>query len=137
MTGDAFSYFCMEVSALVNGPFEMLCDNARPHLNAPVMDVGQDVCYLPKYSPFLNATEMAGSCLKAAIKRRLGEPDVQREIYNRDLPRNETLHNRRMRILHREMTESLNEITIEKCRKWYNHTLTYMNRCIRMEDIFD
>ena len=103
ITGELFAGFLMEISALLDEPFVMLCDNARPHTNPPVMGHGQEVRFLPRYSPFLNATEMAGSCLKAAIKRRMAEPHVQRELYERDMPREETLHNRRMRILRREV----------------------------------
>jgi transposase len=35
---------------------------------------------LPPYSPFLNPVEDAHSCLKAAVKRQLGDPEVQREM---------------------------------------------------------
>ena len=59
-----------------------------------------EIMYLPKYSPFLNMTEMAGSCVKASLKRVMSTPEARQEIYDRDdggRPRGvETLQNRRI-----------------------------------------
>ena len=71
MTRQLFSDFVMEVSALVNEPFVLLCDNARPHKDALQLQDGQEVKYLPRYSPLINPTEMVGSAMKAAMKRQL------------------------------------------------------------------
>lgn len=86
-----------------------------------------EIVKLPRYSPYLNGYEIAGSFVKAAIKRKLSEPAIQHEIYQRNHSRHETLHNRRLRILRREIELSLHEITAHKCMQWCNHTMTCMS----------
>ena len=76
MIRQLFSDFVMEVSALVNEPFVLLCDNARPHKDAPQLQSIQEVKYLLRYFPFINPA------LKAAMQRQLSNPFVQREIYD-------------------------------------------------------
>ena len=139
MTKDSFSAFLVELSQLMGSdqPYTALIDNARAHGDVPQMEDGHEVMFLPRYSPFLNACEMAGSCIKATLKRRLTESSVQREIYDRDAPRYETLHARRLRILRREVELSLPVITPQKCQQFFNHTLTYVPACTRGDDIFD
>ena len=66
-----------------------------------------------RYSPFLNVTEYAGSCLKADLKR-LTNPVVQAEISTRPAPDGETLHRVRLRILKREIESTLPQNTAEK-----------------------
>ena len=88
MTQNLFSDFLMELAELLcvhEEPFFVLCDNACAHHDAPNMGDQGEVVYLPKYAPYLNACEMAGSCLKAAIKRNLTEPETPKELYNRNL----------------------------------------------------
>ena len=68
----------------------VFCDNIRSRLNTSNFGDQGTLRYPPRYSPFLNACEMAGSCLKAASKRRLTEVTVQQEIYECDAPRDET-----------------------------------------------
>ena len=104
----------MKVSASVNEFLFLLCDNEQPHKNAPQLQGGQEVKYLPGYSPFINPTEMTGCALKAAMKRQLSNP-VQREIYDRTAPREDTLHARHMRVLRREVENCLPTITQHKC----------------------
>ena len=58
---------------------------------------------------------MVGSVLKATVKRRITEPAIQREIYNRTGPINETLHNRRML----EVENCLPVIMVQKCADWW------------------
>ena len=139
MTNDLFTGFLMELSQILTfneEPSVILFDNARAHGNLP--NVGErhiELKYLPKYSPFLNMCEMAGSCLKSALKRRIADPIIQEEVHNRDA--GETLHQRRLRILIRETEPCLQEITIFKCNQWYNHTMGYMPLCMREEDIYE
>ena len=67
----------MELSELLcvhQEPFFVLCNNVRAHDNVPNMGHQGKIVHLPKYAPYLNACEMADSCLKAAIKRNLAEP---------------------------------------------------------------
>ena len=87
MTRQLFFDFVMEVSPSVNEPFVLLCDNTRPHKDAPQLQDGQEVKYLPRHSPFINSMEMAGSALKITMKHQLSNPVVQREIYDRAVPR--------------------------------------------------
>lgn len=140
MTKDRFSDFLSEMVELLEfqeDHFVILCDNAPAHVDAPNVGNFGYIKYLPKYSPFLNACEMAGSSLKAAIKRRLTEPSVQQEIYDRDSPRVETLHARRVNVLRREVELALDVITPRKCIQWVNHTMSYLPMCLREADIFD
>ena len=51
--------------------------------------------------------------LKAAVEQQMTEPAVQREIYNREAPRNEKLHNRRIRVVSREIENGLPAINAE------------------------
>ena len=137
MTQERFGEFLLELAELMrftDDNYVVLCDNARPHHNSPNFGT---IRYLPTYSPFINACEAAGSCLKAAVKRRLSEPLVQREIYDRHIPRNETLHNRRIRIVCREVESCLPVLTVAKCIQFVDHVMTYMPACIRRDDIFD
>ena len=128
MKQELFAGFIMELAELLrynDDPYVLLCDSVSSHLNAPNFGDQGQLKYLPKYSPFLNACEMAGSCLKAAVKRQMTEPAVQQEIYNREAPRNETLHNRRMRIVSREIKNGLPTITVQKCAQYLNHVMGY------------
>jgi transposase len=131
---DSFCNFISELEALVDVPFTVLCDNARPHCNAPALAHNHELAYLPRYSPFLNCTEMAGSALKSAAKRRLSEPAIQAELREDD-GLFQTLHHRRLHILRREMERALECITQAKCSNWFQHCLTYAPRCLSGEDI--
>jgi hypothetical protein len=138
-TEELFTAFCSEVSALVDGPFVMLADNARAHVNVPPMQrEDQAVRFLPVYSPFLNATEMAISALKAAVKRRLTEPVVVNELGDREAAAQAamTLHNWRLSILVRELQASMHHLTQDHCLRWHMHTLSYGQACLDRQDIF-
>ena len=142
MTQERFGKFLIELDQLLqilNGNYVVLRNNARPHLNPPNFGDRGVIRYLPKFSPFLNACEFAGSCLKAAVKRKLTEPLVQRELYDRKAVRNETLHARRIRIVSREITNSLHVglLTAQKCENFIDHIMQYIPDCIRGNDIFD
>ena len=136
MTKELFSDFCSEVSVLVAENFILICDNATSHKNPSSMDNGE-VRFLPPYSPFLNPTERAISCLKASLKRKITEPDIQRQFANREAARrnNIPLQEHRLRILQEKIEESTIEITEEKCRQWNHASIQYLSRCIRLEDI--
>ena len=137
LSKDIFANILSEIDVLVDSPFVILFDNARAHSNAPDLSDGHDIRYLPTYSPFINPAEMAGSCVKAAMKRRMSEPAIQLELCDREAYPNRTLLEIRLQILTREMAAAMEEITQAKCQHWFNHTLTYMQRCINGEDIFD
>ena len=133
-----FHEFMSEVSALVDDSFVVLADNARPHSNQ--LNLGrqdQSIRYMPPYSPFLNAAEMAISCLKADLKRRLTEPHIVQELHDRHAAAQagETLQHRRLRILTAQVEAASSSITAEKCRQWHEHVLSYGPRCLTYNDI--
>ena len=99
------------------------------------MTAGHELKFLPKYSPFLNAAEMAGSCVKAFAKRRLSEPSVQAELEERAA--NATLQETRLQVLRPKILHSLEKILGEKCRQWFTDTMRYIPRYVAEEDIFD
>ena len=70
----------VELLATQEEHFVIVCNNVTSHVDAPNIRGRGFLMYLPKYSPFLNTCEMAGSSLKAALKRRLTEPVLQQEI---------------------------------------------------------
>jgi hypothetical protein len=138
-TGERFTDFCSEVSALVDAPFVMIADNARAHAHVPPTHRDdQSVRFLPVYSPFLNATEMAISALKAAVKRRLTEPALVNELGDRVAAAQAamTLHNWRLNILVRELQASMHHLTQNHCLRWHMHTLSYGQACLNREDIY-
>ncbi len=62
MTQELFVGFIMEIAQLMqinDIPFVVLCDNVASHKNMPNFGDQGFIKYLPKYSPFLNACEMA------------------------------------------------------------------------------
>ena len=134
-----FVAFLSEVDELMDEEFVLLTDGARAHTNVPGMGEWHNQRFLPPYSPFLNAAERAGSCLKAALKRSLSQPDIQRQAGDRDAAAAAgiTMHQHRLRILQQLIDAAVFEITPFKCRQWVNHSLTYMQRCLEAADIFE
>ena len=84
---------------------------------------------------------MAGTCVKAAAKRRLSEPSVQHELEDRDgaAMARQTLQGRRLAFLRREMEAAIGCLTPQKYQEWTrpNHTMTYMAKCLLEEDIYN
>lgn len=138
-TRDNFTDFITELETLVDMSFTLLCDNARPHVNVATVLENHTIHYLPRYSPFLNCAEMAGSCMKSCAKRALTDPVIQAELNNNERANqlHQSLQGYRLNILRREMMKALlQEITKEKCQHWFNHCLTYAPRCMNNEDIY-
>lgn len=138
MTKDAYSSFMSEVSSLLeDDDIVIIHDNAPSHGNLPLFYDRHDLFSLPRYSPFLNITENAISCLKSAVKRQLTSLDVQRSLSDHERATREgvTLHRLRLNILRGIIAENINVITQTKCAKWFAHSLTYMDRCRDFEDI--
>lgn len=132
-----FHDFVSELEEIVDEPFTLVLDGARAHGNIPGMQQGHTCQFLPPYSPFLNPTERAGSCLKAAMKRVLPLPEYQTEIANTEgaAAAGLTLHAWRLAILRKVVTDCLPEITLQKCVRWNNCTASYYQRCLIYEDI--
>lgn len=127
---------------LLEQPFILLCDNARPHAptNPPRLNDNHQIRYLPRYSPFINCAEMAGSVVKAAVKRSITNPEVRMEMDNRTAAGNAriTLQQHRLQVLQRHLERHIpEEISVDKCQRFFNHVLTYSIRCLGEEDIFD
>lgn len=141
-TAAHFSDFMSELDQLLmEEECIFLCDNARPHSpdNPPVLSEGHDLRYLPRYSPFVNCAEMAGSSVKAVVKQALATPQLQLEIDDRQAAAaaHQTLHQRRIQILRRELQGAIETLTQHKCLQFFNHILRYTPRCLAEEDIFD
>lgn len=139
MTKEKFSEFLVEISVLMDEEeFTILMDNARSHSDCPYLSDIHHIKMLPKYCPFLNLTELANSALKAAVKRNLTEPGVQRRLHDREAARNAnlTLHSYRTDILKEIISQNLVTITSSKCASWFRHLTTYTRRCLNQEDIF-
>lgn len=143
MTSAIFEEFLIELREVLNHqPCTIVFDNARPHLAAVenvVMDDNQLLKTLPKYSPVFNPTENAISCLKATLKRSMSSPAIQQELRDEHVARQMglTLHQHRCNVLTREMTTSLETITRDKCRQWFNHCMRFVPAALRMDDIVD
>lgn len=140
MNCEKFASFLSEVSELLADEQDVviLIDNAPAHADAEFeLPQHQLLRRLPKYSPFLNMTELANSALKAAVKRQLTDPVVQARIHNREeaAAAGMTLQAHRLNILKNIVIESLPTITPQKCRGWFQHCLTYTMRCLNQEDI--
>lgn len=138
MTKEAYGLFLSEVSALLEeDQFVIIHDNAPCHREFPFLSSIHSLRPLPRYSPFLNITEMAISCVKSALKRRLSSPEIQTSFSDRERARAEgiTLQQLRLNILKRLVEENVGVITREKCSNWFGHSLTYMDRCRDESDI--
>ena len=61
---------------------------------------------------------MAGSCVKAATKRRMSDPTIQAELFNIVVAPNLTLQKIRLRVLNREMINAIDEITQAKYQQY-------------------
>ena len=102
-------------------------DNAPCHRAARNADIGNHVIrFLPAYSPMLNIVENAWASWKAAFKRELAavRPQLLEQEYQQ-----------RLATLVQLGEQNLHVITLPKVVRWYRKTLTYMGRCLQLEDI--
>lgn len=145
LTANLFQAFVEELLQAVSNrddvnnadQFCIIMDGARFHNGVRIPEqfaANWRVVVLPPYSPFLNPVESAHSCLKAAIKRQLSQPQVQLELDN---PAPETtLREWRILVLHRIAEEATADVTAVKCGGWFRHMLRYLPRCVAGEAIF-
>ena len=85
---------------------------------------------LPKYSPMLTMVENAISAWKQGIKRSLS---IRMHEFTKPAPAvvaGRTLTQYRIDKMSEIIRETQGEVTIEKCRAWYDHTLTYILDCL-------
>ncbi|MEE4247436.1 MAG: transposase [Kangiellaceae bacterium] len=122
--------------AAPNQGFNIIIDNASCHNEAELLEVPNSVTVrrLPVYSPFLTPVENAISAWKAAIKRALTYQESYIDPTEEDL-RGRTLAAYRRDSLEQLANERVNIITRQNCIGWYNHSLSYVPRCIAEEPI--
>ena len=82
---------------------------------------------LPPFSPFLNIVENAISAFKAAIKNDISRSEMQLEMNNRIMARQEriSLGEYRKGVLLAAAERNIYTITIRKCNSWFRHMQTY------------
>ena len=112
----------------------LIYDNARPHIRAQLPPDAENfiIKMLPPYSPFLNPTEMARSDFKAGVKRTLGLPEWQ-DRFGDEAARIQAGMNLqvwRSNCLQEVAALNVGEVTPAKCIAWYNHSQTYLPRCL-------
>ena len=133
------SGLCFKISEMFgNEQVFIIMDNARPHMRPSLPEESENISiiYLPPYSPFLNPVEHAISCYKAAIKRIISQQNWQSSItlaaaQEAGVP----LTTYRLNRLTEVANECLTEITVIKCLHWYNHTYSFLTRCINKEHV--
>ena len=118
----------------------LICDNARPHVRAQLPDDASPrihLKFLPPYSPFLNCVEMARSAFKAAIKRDLARPEWQQRVADREAAQEAgvNLQEWRVNLVQQAARRNTDAITQEKAIRWFNHTQTYLPRCLARQQI--
>ena len=107
-------------------------DNAPPHSNVENEEIPGllSIKRLPKYSPMLTMVENAISAWKQGIKRSLS---VRMHEFTKPAPAvvaGRTLTQYIIDKMSEINRETQGEVTIEKCRAWYDHTLTYIPDCL-------
>lgn len=140
MKNDRFQDFLMELSTLMGDTNDVcfIFDNARCHSNVPNFNFPTHECFpLPPYSPFLNIIEMCFSSIKSRVKNQLSDPDIRRQVNDKQAARQLglNLHTHRMRILRKLIEESTDMVTSDMCAQFDTHSMKYIPQCIRMDDI--
>ncbi|KAG2199315.1 hypothetical protein INT47_012949 [Mucor saturninus] len=96
--------------------YYLVMDNAPIHkpfaIKALIEERGYKYVYLPPYSPFLNPIEEFWSKVKSGIKRN--------PLDTGDL-------------LTPRIMESITNVTLQDCRGWIRHSVSFFPRCIAME----
>ena len=96
----------------------IVMDNVRFHHATDVIDLieshGHRITFLPAYSPFLNPIEELFNQLKFYCKSF--NPKTPDEVF-------------------RAVELASDVISEENCRNYYKHMLTYLPKCIEMEEI--
>lgn len=132
VTAERFQQFVDNLSALlIHQPCYFIMDNASCHNNCNPIDGNHLVKKLPPYSPFLNPIEESFSCLKSAVKRFLGNNQMQFDEANPNM----NLQQNRMRLLQEGVRQSIPSITNENCAQWNAHMMGFLPRCMLQEDI--
>ena len=124
---DRFQVFLDECAQNVAGNETVfIYDGAPAHRGAVSHAEEISLRMLPPYSPFLNIVENAISALKAAIENDISRPEIQLEMNNRVMARQERipLGEYRKRVLLAADERHMDTITIRKCNAWFRHMQT-------------
>ena len=125
----AFREFLEECSRLlVNHEVVFIFDNAPSHNSAATAHLQPNRSYRfePPYSPFLNICEGSFSIWKASFKRHMAEVCHHLLLQG---------HQERLATMMQLAEQAIADVTHEKTRRLYQHTLTLIPACLAKEDI--
>ena len=90
-----------------------------------------------KVFPFFKHYKECSRCSQKAVKQQLDDPEVQQNLNDRDsaAAQGRTLHQVRLSILQTIVQREIPVITPHKCRHEYEHSTSYLSRCIQRIDI--
>ena len=111
--------------------------NAPGHARIEEMDLNGifHLRRLPKHSPFLTLVDNAISCCEAAMKSIVQEENDTFINAGRLRAPGVTLQHHQFDHLKSIADRTNGQITPQKCRGWYNHTMRYIPDCLAMEAI--
>ena len=114
----------------------IIMDNAPCHNDVALRFPARQFRYLSPYSPFLNPIENCFATIKSCLKRLLndvvGSCNVQQAHRN-----GMTLQAYRERLLTSNLEIALGVVTPQLCASLYEHSNSYLMKCINREDIWD
>lgn len=121
----------------LNNSCTFILDNAPCHRSTEALSPNHTVKFLPPYSPMLTPIENSFSTWKWALKNKLSEPTAQARFANvtEAATNNMNLAQWRRHLLITFGEESLIVITPPKCLAWYNHAMTYLAKCMSLENM--
>ena len=137
VTKDIFHNFIFNLDIIL-GEFNplILMDNARCHNDIADSFPARSFKYLPPYSPFLNPIENCFSVIKARLKHLLN--DVAGTCNVQQARRHGmTLQAYRQQFLITNLEMALHVVTPELCSSLYQHSNTYLMKCLNRVDIWD
>ena len=123
-------------------PAFIIMDNAPAHSRAEMMNPEiHTIQKLPPYSPFLNPIEEVFSIVKAAIKAKLNDANIQRQLLNDrgHIDQQVNLHEYRLGILRGVAEDILDDreiVSVAKCVNINTRMMGYLPRCMDLVDIF-
>ena len=105
----------------------IILDNVSFHRTGEVAEFvnesGNELVFLPRYSPFLNPIEHTFSTWKSHVRRPVA------------VPQGPNFGMRARQELLRVVEEAGGRITPEMCTNWFRHCGGYLQRCLLREDI--
>nr|XP_054756147.1 uncharacterized protein LOC129262123 [Lytechinus pictus] len=125
-----------------NAQIVLIYDGAKPHLraNLPVnVRAVMETKILPPFSPFLNIAEVAHCSFKNAVMTCLAQPAWQCRIGDKMGAEQSgvNLQQWRSNLLKEIAEQCIDTITPAKCTQWFNHSKTYLPKCLNSQEITD